>query len=197
MDIEPLLDELRLLAGNGLRYADDPWEEERWERVLDLVCEYYGETLDLPAEDVRERFAQEVGHVTTKVGAEVVVPNEEGNVLLMRRTDDGTWAMPGGWVEHAESPAEAAVRETREETGLHVETIELVGVYNRRPGEYGLHGQVNIVYLGRVTGGEIDPSHEALAVQYRSADTVAEWHADHEARVTEALASREPSGENN
>lgn len=190
MDIEPLLDELRVLAGNGLRYADDPWEEERWERVLDLVCDYYGETLDLPPEDVRERFTQEVGHVTTKVGAEVVVPDEEGNVLLIRRADDETWGIPGGWVELAESPAEAAVRETREETGLHVETIELVGVYNRRPGEYGLHGQVNVVYLGRVTGGETSPSHEALAVQYRNPDSVAEWHADHEERVAEALASR-------
>lgn len=189
MNIEPLLDELRLLAGNGRRYAEDPWEEERWERVLDLVCEYYGETLDLPPEDVRERFAQEVGHVTTKVGAEVVVP-EEGRVLLIQRADDETWAMPGGWVESGESPAEAAVRETREETGLAIETVELVDVYNRRPGEYGLHGQVNIVFRGRVVGGEMNASHEALAVRYRAPEAVAEWHADHEARVNEALAMR-------
>jgi ADP-ribose pyrophosphatase YjhB (NUDIX family) len=190
MKIEPLLDELRLLAENGLQYADDPWEEERWERVLNLVCEYYGTTLDLPSEEVREKFAQEVGHVTTKVGAEAAVFDEEENVLLLQRADDETWAMPGGWVEPDESPAEAAVRETREETGLAIETIERVDVYNRKPGEYGLHGQVNIVYLGRVTGGEIDPSHEALAVRYRSPGSVAEWHADHESRVSDALAER-------
>ncbi len=189
MNTEPLLDELRVLSGNGLRYADDPWEEERWERVLNLVCEYYGATLDLPPEEIRERFSQEVGHVTTKVGAEAAVLDEE-RVLLIQRADDETWAMPGGWVEPGESPAEAAVRETREETGLDVETCGLVNIYNRQPGEYGLHGQVNIVFRSRVTGGEIESSHEALTVEYRTPDAVGNWHADHESRISDALASR-------
>ena len=189
MRIEPLLDELRVLAGNGLEYADDPWEEERWERVLALVGEYAGETVDLPPEEVRERFAGEIGHVTTKVGAEAAVFDGEA-VLLVRRADDGTWGLPGGWVEPGESPAAAAVRETAEETGLDVEPIGLVGVYDRRPGEYGFHGQVNLVHRCRVVGGEIDPSHEALAVKYRRPAGVDDWHADHEGRVADALAAR-------
>ena len=93
MRIEPLLDELRLLATNGLEYADDPWEEERWERVAALVSEYAGETVDLPPEEVRERFAQEVGHVTTKVGAEAAVFDDDDRVLLLQRADDGTWGV--------------------------------------------------------------------------------------------------------
>ena len=44
MDIEPLLNELRLLMGNGLRYLEDPWEEEHWKRVQKLVYEYSGKT---------------------------------------------------------------------------------------------------------------------------------------------------------
>lgn len=189
MKIEPLLDELRMLAGNGLEYADDPYEEERWERVLDLVSEYTGEAVDRPPKEVRERFAGAIGHATTKVGAEAVVFREDA-VLLIHRADDETWGLPGGWVEPGESPAEAATRETREETGLGVESVELVGVYNRRPGEYGFHGQVNLVYRCRVTGGEVEPSHEALAVRYRSPDAVDDWHADHESRVADALAAR-------
>ena len=190
MRIEPLLNELRLLATNGLECADDPWEEERWERVAALVSEYAGGTVDLPPEEVRERFAQEVGHVTTKVGAEAAVFDDDDRVLLLQRADDGTWGLPGGWVEPGESPAEAAVRETREETGLDVELAGLVDVYDRRPGECGFHGQVNLVYRCRAVGGGIDPSHEALAVEYRSPATVEAWHADHEARVADALAAR-------
>ena len=188
MDIEPLLDELRLLAGNGLRYAEDPWEEERWKRVQELVYEYSGKSLDLPTNEVRKRFAEEGGHITTNVGADAAVFNEEEDVLLIKRADDETWGMPGGWVEVPESPAEAAVRETREETGLAIEPVELVDVYNRRPGEYGFHGQVNIVYRCNVAGGEIESSHESLAVQYRTPNEVSEWHADHESRVRDALS---------
>ena len=190
MRIEPLLDELRVLATNGLEYADDPWEEERWERVLELVGEYAGETVDLPPEEVRERFAQEVGHVTTKVGAEAVVPDEKGRVLLIKRVDNGTWSLPSGWIEPGESPAEAAIRETGEETGLDVEPIEFVGIYTRCPGEYGFHGHVGIAYRCRIVGGDIDPSHEASAVRYRPPEAVTEWHVDHELIVQDALASR-------
>lgn len=187
MMIEPLLDELRVLASNGLEYADDPWEEERWERVLALVSEYAGETVDRPPEEIQERFAREIGHVTTKVGAEAAVLDDD-RVLVIQRADDETWGMPGGWVEPGESPAEAAVRETREETGLAVESVGLVGIYNRKPGECGFHGQVNLVYRCRVVGGEIESSHEALAVEYRSPDSIDDWYADHRSRVRDALA---------
>ena len=109
MRIEALLDELRVLAENGLRYADDEWERDRWERVADLTAEYTGEYFDLPAEEVRERFAREAGHVTTKVGAEAVVTDDADRVLLVRRADDETWAMPGGWVEPGEAPEGGAI----------------------------------------------------------------------------------------
>lgn len=188
MEIEPLLDELRVLASNGLEYADDSWEEDRWERVLDLVSEYAGETVDRSPEEIHQRFAREIGHVTTKVGAEAAVLDNDERVLVIQRADDETWGLPGGWVEPGESPTEAAVRETREETGLTVESGELVGVYNRRPGEYGFHGQVNIVYRCRVVGGGIDPSHEALTVEYRRPEAVGDWHADHRSRVRDVLA---------
>jgi len=187
MDSTPLLDELRTLAQNGLRYADDPWEERRWERVLDLASEYYGEAFDRPPEAVRERFAAEVGHVTTKVGAGAVVTDDAGRLLLQHRAGDGTWGIPGGWVEPGESPAEAVKRETREETGLRVEAVESLGVFTRRPGDHGPHGQLQLPYRCRVVGGEVDPSHESLAVTYRSVESVEDWHADHEAVVTAAL----------
>ncbi|MFD1512640.1 NUDIX hydrolase [Halomarina rubra] len=180
MDPAPLFDELRTLAQNGRRYAEDPWEEERWERVLTLTSEYYGEAFDLPADEVRDRFADEVGHVTTKVGAIAVVTDDDGRLLLQHRADDGTWGIPGGWVDPGESPTEAVVREAREETGLVVEAVESLGVFTRRPGAHGPHGQLQLPYRCRVVGGDVDPSHESLAVAYRDPETVEDWHADHE-----------------
>jgi ADP-ribose pyrophosphatase YjhB (NUDIX family) len=59
----------------------------------------------------------------------VGVVNERGEVLLIRRTDNENWALPGGAMDIGETIADAGVRETREETGIDCEIIRLVGVY--------------------------------------------------------------------
>ena len=48
----------------------------------------------------------------------LIALDPEGRILLQRRTDDGTWGLPGGLMEIGEAPEEAVVRETREEMGL-------------------------------------------------------------------------------
>ena len=54
----------------------------------------------------------------------------DGELLLMRRSDNGHWSLPGGFVEMGESVAAAARREVAEETGFQVELGRLVGVYS-------------------------------------------------------------------
>jgi ADP-ribose pyrophosphatase YjhB (NUDIX family) len=53
-----------------------------------------------------------------------------GEILLMRRSDNGHWGLPGGFVEKGESVAAAARREVEEETGYTVELGRLIGVYS-------------------------------------------------------------------
>ncbi len=59
----------------------------------------------------------------------VVVVNDDGDILLIRRTDNDNWALPGGAIDLGESAAQAAVRETQEETGITREITGLVGIY--------------------------------------------------------------------
>ena len=59
-----------------------------------------------------------------------VVTDDAGRVLLLRRSDDGTWCLPGGGVEPGETWAEAAARETLEETGWVIRISGLLGVYS-------------------------------------------------------------------
>ena len=76
-------------------------------------------------------------HLVPCVGA--VVTDETGRSLLVRRGREparGSWSVPGGRVEPGETDAEAVAREVREETGLDVEVLELVG-YVERPGPDG------------------------------------------------------------
>lgn len=185
-DIAPLLDELRILAGTGLEYADDPHDEARYERILELASEWYGRAVDLRPAEVRSRFAAEVGHVTPKVSADAALFDERGRVLLQRRADDGTWCLPGGYAGPNEAPQETAVRETREETGLGVEPVDLVGVYTRRPGEYGPDCLVVHVYLCRASDGTIEVAAEGDDVRYWSLDAVPEWHENHDRQARDA-----------
>ena len=59
----------------------------------------------------------------------VVVPDATRRVLLIRRSDNGKWALPGGGMDIGERLADTAVREVREETGLEIEVVGLVGIY--------------------------------------------------------------------
>lgn len=188
MDILPLLDELQTIARTGLNFASNPYEHERYERILGLVSSYYGEVLDVPSPEVRQRLVAELGYITPKVGAEAAVFDLEGRILLVRRSDDGLWCVPCGWVEPNESPEEAAVREAREETGLEVKPLQLVDVFTRKPGMgYGPHTAVAIVYLCEAMGGTLRGSHEGLEVRYWQIEEVPGWHELHQ---TYAEASR-------
>ena len=187
MKLYELLDELRIIGQNGLQYSEDPYDEERYERILELVSQYYGETLDLPPSEVRNRFEKELGHITPKVGAEAAIFNSNGEVLVMLRSDTDNWCLPCGWTEPNESPEETAVRETREETGLEVVPQALVGNYYGPPSDrFGPHGRISIVYLCEIESGELTLSHEGKKLEYRDINEVPDWLKRHETYARDA-----------
>jgi ADP-ribose pyrophosphatase YjhB (NUDIX family) len=190
VDILPLLDELQTIARNGLNFSANPYDRERFERLLALVTKYYGQALDLPPVEVRQRLVGELGYITPKVGAEAAIFDDGGRILLVRRSDDGLWCLPCGWVEPNESPEEAAVREAREETGLEIQARQLVGVFTRKPNVgYGPHTAIAVVYLCDVVGGTPQPrSHEVLEVRHWRIEDVPGWHELHQ-RYAEAAHS--------
>ena len=99
--------------------------------------------------------------------ANVIVVNEAGQILLMRRTDNGNWAVPGGAMDLGESLVEAAVRETREETGIECEITGLSGIYTSPAHviEYTSDGEVrqefSVVFTARPAGGQLRASSES------------------------------------
>ncbi|HEX6908917.1 MAG TPA: NUDIX domain-containing protein [Longimicrobium sp.] len=108
-----------------------------------------------------------------------LVYDDDGRLLLVRQRDGGVWSTPGGSMEPDETPADAVVRETWEETGLLVEPRRVAGVYGgpefivRYPG--GDQSQyVMIVFECAVVRGEPRPDgDETLEVRYWRADEAA------------------------
>ncbi|HEV8451890.1 MAG TPA: NUDIX domain-containing protein [Gaiellales bacterium] len=119
-----------------------------------------------------------------RAGADALVQNQRGEVLLVRRADDGRWAMPGGWVDPGEMPEQAVVREVAEETGLQVSAPRLVHS-ERRP------QSVHHTFRCRLDGGRLQVSDESLEVAFLAPDDVGRWHADHRERLLAAMAVAE------
>lgn len=74
------------------------------------------------------------------VGARCVLRDEDGRILLIRRSDDGSWAMPAGTMELGDTLRDCAVREVQEETGLVAHAVTPFGLYtatDHRPNMYG------------------------------------------------------------
>ena len=99
----------------------------------------------------------------------------EGRVLLIRRGKEplyGRWVVPGGTVELGEPLDEALVREMREETGLEVEPLELLTVFDRieRDGGQVLYHYVIVDYLCRWLSGEARAASDALEVAWAAPD---------------------------
>ncbi len=190
MDILPLLNEIQSIARTGLNYTDNPYDRERYEHLLELASRYCGESIDRPAEYVLDRLRRELGHITPKVGADAAIFDQDGQILLtLRATDDQKWCLPCGFVEPNESPLDAAVRETLEETGLEVRPLRLVDVFTRLPSaENGPHTVVSVVYLCEIVKGEIHLSHEVADVRFWQIEAVKDWHRDHAKFATRAHA---------
>jgi 8-oxo-dGTP diphosphatase len=124
---------------------------------------------------------------------DVVVPSEEGHILLIRRASDpyeGYWALPGGFVEVGETLEEAAVREAEEETGVEVEVVRLVGVYSDPDRDPRGHN-VSAAYLARARSGEPSAASDAAEVSFLDPSTV-ELAFDHEKIISDALAGETP-----
>lgn len=189
MDIAALLEEIQTVARNGLNYTQNIYDRERYERLLTLSVQSYSELLGRSSPEIRTKLSRELGHITPKLGGDAAIFNEQGHILLLDRIDGSGWCLPCGWVEPNERPADTAVRETKEETGLEVEVRRLVGVFSRSASyKTGLHSQSGVVHLCEVVGGELTLSHEGLGLRYWPLDEVPKWHTDHEKKARAAYA---------
>ncbi len=129
----------------------------------------------MPMSDYLRQLRQKVGNeLLVLPSAAVVVHDDAMRLLVCKHADKNIWVTPGGQVEPGEHPADAAVRETWEETGLLVEVTSVFGVYGGPDlvidypnGDKAAY--IGTIFRGRVLGGELRPDgDEILDVTYLS-----------------------------
>lgn len=108
-----------------------------------------------------------------------IVTDEQGAILLILRTDNRYWAIPGGGVKPGESVRDAAAREVKEETGIDCEVTGLVGIYSD-PNHVAAYddGEVrqefSICFTTRMLGGTVKTSSESSEVRFVSPEAIKE-----------------------
>ena len=86
--------------------------------------------------------------------------NEENEILLIKGPMRG-WEMPGGQVEEGESLKDAAIRETKEETGIDIEVLKFCGIFQN------VNKSIcNTLFLAKPVGGKLTTSPESLEVGF-------------------------------
>jgi len=133
--------------------------------------------------------------------ASALVTDTRGRILLHRRRDNDMWALPGGKMELGESLADCARREVKEETGLDVDLLGIVGVYSdpKHVFEYDdgeVRQEFSVCFLARaIDGGDIAVSDESSAVAFYEPDQIPDLPMvdSIRLRITDFLTGKAPA----
>jgi ADP-ribose pyrophosphatase YjhB (NUDIX family) len=158
-------------------FTENLYERERYEEVLHIAADIKAAAIEI--DRVREaadeavavqretdHFVQEwmesigegvPGYVTPKVAVGAIVGNDAGEILLVQRKDSGIWLYPTGWADVGYSPAEVAVKEVSEETGIDCEPLRLLGVVDGQRMGFSRFGMYMLLFHCRATGGSLVP----------------------------------------
>lgn len=152
---------LSAIARTGLAFTESLYEQERFEEIMLVAAEIHaGSSRTIDVDELVVEWTKTIGHgvpgyVTPKATVGAIVGNERDEILLIKRADSGVWLYPTGWADVGYSPAEVAVKEVWEETGIRSEVVQMLGVLDgMRLGFTGIP-LYSIVFHLRSLGGEL------------------------------------------
>jgi ADP-ribose pyrophosphatase YjhB (NUDIX family) len=160
--------QLQAIAQAGLYYNRDDFDRQRYQQVRDIAADIVSTQTQLPPERVKGFFCNEVGYQTPKIDTRAAIVRD-GKILLVQERN-GTWAMPGGWVEPGLSVGENAVKEVKEEAGLDVTAQRILAILDReRHNPVVFPYKICKVFVQcRVLGGSFGANIETLDSRYFS-----------------------------
>ena len=164
-----IADELRAIASAGLYYTQDEYDRKRFQQVLAIALRLVANLEDRPFDQVMQEYQEDNWlHISPALGTEAVVTRGD-KIMLIKRSDNGLWAVPGGLVEVGENLAEAAERELKEETGVHGQITKLLGVFDsQRWGSKTKAHIYHVIFLAEAKELKPKPSTEATEIAFFS-----------------------------
>ncbi len=182
-ELYQIADELRAIANLGLNYSKNEYDLDRYERILSASARLIGAIEHRSSEEVLEQFQDNMFHVSPLAGAEAAVLHDN-QLLLVRRQDNGLWAIPGGLTDVGETLAEAAQRELWEETQIRGHVTKLIGIFDSRKWKSRTKAQLyHAVFLVECENPSPSTSSETTDVRFFSEDRLPSLSPGHHLRV--------------
>ena len=162
--------ELQSLAQAGLFYTKDEFDAERYERVREIAAEIISLKSDIPVEKVKDLFCNEIGYQTPKLDTRAAIFKEDK--ILLVKEKNGTWSLPGGWVDVNVSVKENTIKEVKEEAGLDVSADLVIAVQDREKHNLPIYAYkvCKIFVLCSVIGGFFEGNIETVESRYFALD---------------------------
>lgn len=186
-----VLAKVAALSEESLASATSVYRRERHERILALC----GDTVEVDGPYERVHCG-DLAAECVSTGADAAVFDDRGRILLIKRTDTGQWAMPGGMAEVGEPVGLAAVREAAEETGLDVALTSLVWAFDNREVDYADH---RVLIVMNFAARSIAPEQPIRLAELEASDyrwvgedelDAIDFFPGHQYRVPAAFAAR-------
>ena len=167
--------ELQSIGQSGLTYSENPFDLQRFRRVLEISAEILSHQSFESFEKIRDLLSQEEHYLTPKLDVRTAII-QDNKILLVQEVSDGKWTMPGGYADVNESPAESAKKEVFEETGYVVDIIKLYAFVDKQKRNYPpqIPHTHKCFFIGKIMGGEPRTSIETTAVQFFDKDNLPE-----------------------
>ena len=178
-----IADELRGIANEGRYFTKDPYDQARYAKLLALSARLIGIMEQRDPEEILPHFDDLLYHLTPLSGAEFAA-FQEGKLLLIKRHDNGLWAVPGGAAEMGETPAETAVRELWEEVQVRGKVTQFLGLFDSRL--WGSRIKVQLLhhlFLGEIVEGTPQTTAEATDVGFFAEDNLPPLSPGHVQRI--------------
>lgn len=159
---------LQAIAQNGLTFAADPFDRERYREIRLIAAEIIAAGAEIESQQVVEMFAPETGYATPKIDVRGVVFRDDG-ILLVRERSDQRWTLPGGWGDVGASPRENVEREIFEESGFRARAVKLLAVYDRSRHPHvpaSPFGVYKMFFLCEIVDGAPTPGTETDGVKF-------------------------------
>ena len=158
--------ELQFLAQTGLTYSKDVFDIERFERIREISAEIISAQSELSLEKVKDLFCNETGFQTPKLDTRAAIFKEDKILLVKER--NGTWSLPGGWVDVNQTVKSNTEKEVEEEAGLKVEATRIIAVQDRNmhnvpPYAYNV---CKVFVLCEILSGHFQPNIETTESGY-------------------------------
>ncbi|SFE96475.1 NUDIX hydrolase [Thermoflexibacter ruber] len=170
---------IHALSQIGLNFTQSHYDRDRYEELLDLSLQMMQDLTEVPPEKIKLLFSEEKNYLTPKTDVRAIVFQQK-QILLVQEAIDNRWCPPGGWADIGYSPAEVAVKETKEEAGLEVKPIRLLAVLDKQkqghpPSPFYVY---KLFILCEIIGGELRSGTETKGVGFFALDQLPELSQD-------------------